>query len=106
MYMEHSQVPQHLKNDRIYQSVLPVCRYMIRLRYSLLQLSYDAMFENMLTGLPIARAMVRLELVQTQWLRNIDLALADIVSDYHGRTRPQPVLRRTSSICSVPQNHS
>ncbi|KAH9904314.1 glycosyl hydrolases family 31-domain-containing protein [Xylariomycetidae sp. FL2044] len=42
----------------IYQSVLPVCRYLIRLRYSLLQLLYDAMFENTINGLPIARAMV------------------------------------------------
>jgi alpha-glucosidase (family GH31 glycosyl hydrolase) len=42
----------------IYQSVLPVCRYSIRLRYSLLQLLYDAMFENMINGLPIARPMV------------------------------------------------
>ncbi|GKU08319.1 unnamed protein product [Fusarium langsethiae] len=42
----------------IYRAVLPVCRYLIRLRYSLMQLMYDAMFENMVTGLPIARAMV------------------------------------------------
>lgn len=44
----------------IYRAVLPVCRYLIRLRYSLMQLLYDAMFENMVTGLPIARAMVSL----------------------------------------------
>ncbi|KAH7002467.1 glycosyl hydrolases family 31-domain-containing protein [Ilyonectria destructans] len=42
----------------IYRAVLPVCRYYIRLRYSLMQLMYDAMFENIITGLPIARAMV------------------------------------------------
>ncbi|KAM0192686.1 hypothetical protein ACHAPI_008045 [Fusarium lateritium] len=42
----------------LYRAVLPVCRYQIRLRYSLMQLMYDAMFENMVTGLPIARAMV------------------------------------------------
>jgi alpha-glucosidase (family GH31 glycosyl hydrolase) len=41
-----------------YRAVLPVCRYYIRLRYSLMQLMYDSMFENMITGLPIARAMV------------------------------------------------
>lgn len=57
MYSEHSEVPKHMM---VYKSVLPICKYMIRLRYSLLQLSYDAMFENILTGLPIARAMVRL----------------------------------------------
>ncbi|KAI8650703.1 Gal-mutarotas-2 domain-containing protein [Fusarium keratoplasticum] len=42
----------------LYRAVLPVCRYYIRLRYSLMQLLYDAMFENVITGLPIARAMV------------------------------------------------
>ncbi|KAF4452162.1 alpha-1,4-glucan lyase [Fusarium austroafricanum] len=42
----------------LYRAVLPVCKYQIRLRYSLMQLLYDAMFENMVTGLPIARAMV------------------------------------------------
>ncbi|EKG12891.1 Glycoside hydrolase family 31 [Macrophomina phaseolina MS6] len=42
----------------IYESVLPVSRYYIRLRYSLLQLLYDAMFENSITGLPIARSLV------------------------------------------------
>jgi alpha-glucosidase (family GH31 glycosyl hydrolase) len=44
----------------VYRAVLPICRYLIRLRYSLMQLMYDAMFENMVTGLPIARAMVSL----------------------------------------------
>lgn len=42
----------------LYRAVLPTCRYFVRLRYSLMQLLYDAMFENMITGLPIARAMV------------------------------------------------
>ncbi|KAK5651788.1 hypothetical protein OQA88_11655 [Cercophora sp. LCS_1] len=46
------------RDGEIYRSVLKTCRYFIRLRYSLMQLLYDAMFENMLTGLPIARAMV------------------------------------------------
>lgn len=43
---------------RVYQSVLPVTRYYIRLRYSLMQLMYDAMFENAVTGLPDARSLV------------------------------------------------
>lgn len=46
------------KDRNLYYSVLPICRYVIQLRYSLLQLLYDAMFENMITGLPIARAMI------------------------------------------------
>lgn len=42
----------------LYRSVLPQCRYSIRLRYSLMQLLYDTMFENIVNGLPIARSMV------------------------------------------------
>ncbi|PQE17387.1 alpha-14-glucan lyase protein [Rutstroemia sp. NJR-2017a BVV2] len=46
------------KDHNMYYSVLPICRYMVQLRYSLLQLLYDAMFENMISGLPIARSMI------------------------------------------------
>ncbi|KAK0716079.1 alpha-1,4-glucan lyase [Lasiosphaeris hirsuta] len=46
------------RDGEVYRAVLKTCRYFIRLRYSLMQLLYDAMFENMLTGLPIARAMI------------------------------------------------
>lgn len=50
------QMPAH---DRpLYRAVHPIVRYYIRLRYSLMQLMYDAMYENMLNGLPIARAMI------------------------------------------------
>jgi len=49
-------VPEKERNT--YYSVLPICRYVIQLRYSLLQLLYDAMFENVINGLPIARAMI------------------------------------------------
>lgn len=45
-------------DQHTYDAVLPVCRYQVRLRYSLMQVLYDAMFENILNGLPIARAMV------------------------------------------------
>lgn len=41
----------------LYDAVLPVCRYYIGLRYTLLQLFYDAMFENTLNGMPICRAL-------------------------------------------------
>jgi len=47
------------RDGEVYRAVLKTCRYFIRLRYSLMQLLYDAMFENMITGLPIARAMVK-----------------------------------------------
>ncbi len=42
----------------LYKSVLPICKHYIELRYRLLQLFYDAMFENMDNGLPICRAMI------------------------------------------------
>ncbi|KAK7415851.1 hypothetical protein QQZ08_012222 [Neonectria magnoliae] len=60
-YQKHYEENQDKYQGReatIYRAVLPVCRYYIRLRYSLMQLMYDAMFENIVTGLPIARAMV------------------------------------------------
>ena len=37
-----------------------MARYFVQLRYSLIQLLYDTMFKNLVNGLPIARAMVRL----------------------------------------------
>ncbi len=41
----------------MYEAVLPVCRHYIGLRYRLMQVFYDAMFENTLKGLPISRPM-------------------------------------------------
>ncbi len=46
------------KEDRfMYESVLPVCRIYIKLRYQLMQMFYDAMFENTITGMPIVRPL-------------------------------------------------
>ncbi|CAE6345185.1 unnamed protein product [Rhizoctonia solani] len=42
----------------MYKATLPVCQYYVKLRYSLLQLMYDQMFDNLLTGLPIARSLI------------------------------------------------
>ncbi|HEY8402013.1 MAG TPA: TIM-barrel domain-containing protein, partial [Cytophagaceae bacterium] len=41
----------------MYYAVLPVCKYYIQLRYKLLPLLYDGMFENVITGLPFVKAM-------------------------------------------------
>jgi len=41
----------------LYRMVLPVCRHYIQLRYRLLQLFYDGVFGNTLTGLPICRPL-------------------------------------------------
>lgn len=50
----------HLPDDErdLYASVLPICKYYVRLRYSLMQALYDRMFENLISGLPIARSML------------------------------------------------
>lgn len=50
-----AQIPQDYRF--MYEAVLPVCRHYIGLRYRLMQLLYDALFENMLSGLPIARPL-------------------------------------------------
>ena len=42
----------------LYASVLPICKYYVRLRYSLMQALYDRVFENLVNGLPIARSML------------------------------------------------
>jgi alpha-glucosidase len=47
-----------VESRRFYAMVLPVCRLYVERRYRLLQLFYDAMFENTLTGMPICRSMI------------------------------------------------
>ncbi|KAL3421005.1 hypothetical protein PVAG01_07450 [Phlyctema vagabunda] len=42
----------------LYASVEPMCRYFVQLRYTLIQVLYDAMFANLTNGLPIARSML------------------------------------------------
>jgi alpha-glucosidase len=41
----------------LYAMVLPICKYYIELRYQLMQLFYDCLFENTLDGMPICRPM-------------------------------------------------
>jgi alpha-glucosidase len=41
----------------MYHCVLPVCKHYIELRYRLMQLFYDCMFENIHTGRPICRPL-------------------------------------------------
>jgi alpha-glucosidase len=41
----------------LYKMVLPICRHYIELRYRLMQLFYDCLFENTLDGMPICRPM-------------------------------------------------
>ncbi|KAF4949869.1 hypothetical protein FSARC_13371 [Fusarium sarcochroum] len=71
----------------IYRAVLPVCRYQIRLRYSLMQLMYDAMFENMVTGLPIARAMNQWYTRSQYMVRNDLLVAPALIPEANRQTR-------------------
>ncbi|MEG5055515.1 MULTISPECIES: TIM-barrel domain-containing protein [unclassified Microcoleus] len=76
-----------------YQMVLPVCKYYIELRYQLLQLFYDAMFENCLNGKPICRAMFlndpsdkalyndKVEFLDNQFFVGRDLLVAPILDE-------------------------
>jgi alpha-glucosidase len=68
-----------------------VCKYYIELRYRLLQLFYDAMFENTLDGMPISRAMFlndpddkalyndKLSFIDNQFFVRHDLLIAPIL---------------------------
>eukprot|EP01127_Copromyxa_protea_P000298 TRINITY_DN10248_c0_g1_i1.p1 TRINITY_DN10248_c0_g1~~TRINITY_DN10248_c0_g1_i1.p1 ORF type:complete len:1044 (+),score=132.55 TRINITY_DN10248_c0_g1_i1:157-3288(+) len=58
-YFQEPYAYANLDQTHPYNSdVLPVCRYYIVLRYRLLQLFYDAMFDNQFTGLPICRTLL------------------------------------------------
>lgn len=59
MYLEYFQeknlpIPQP---QDLYAMVLPICKHYIELRYRLMQLFYDCLFENTLDGMPICRPM-------------------------------------------------
>lgn len=58
----------------LYKAVLPICRYYITLRYTLMQLLYDTFFASLFTGKPVARSM----LATDPW----DLSLLDQNAPY------------------------
>ncbi|KAL8792282.1 MAG: hypothetical protein Q9195_005161 [Heterodermia aff. obscurata] len=58
-------------NEFIFNAVLPIARYFTRLRYSLMQMLYDAMFENLFTGMPIVKPLAITEASdETLYLEN------------------------------------
>jgi alpha-glucosidase (family GH31 glycosyl hydrolase) len=73
-----SGVPEQDKS--IWLAVEPVCRYYVKLRYSLLQLMYDAMFEHQFHGLPIARALLITDSEDTSLFTDVSLNLTLSVS--------------------------
>jgi len=82
-------IPQEVRY--LYHGVLPICKHYIELRYRLLQLFYDALFEHTLNGMPICRAMIltdpkdkalfndKLEFLDNQFLVREDLLIAPIL---------------------------
>ena len=99
-YAYHDVIDQVPAEYRLmYESVLPVCKYYIELRYKLLQLFYDAMWENALTGLPICRTLFltdpedmalfndRTEFLDNEFMVRNDLLIAPVIekeSDENG----------------------
>jgi alpha-glucosidase len=87
--LDYWNVPQEKRY--LYGCVLPICKYYIELRYRLLQLFYDAMFENTLDGMPICRAMFlndpddkalyndKLSFIDNQFFVRKDLLIAPIL---------------------------
>jgi alpha-glucosidase len=83
----------HIPQDQryLYGCVLPICKHYIELRYRLLQLFYDAMFENVLNGMPICRAMIlndandkalyndKLSFLDNQFFVRNDLLIAPVI---------------------------
>jgi alpha-glucosidase len=75
----------------LYDAVLVISRYYIELRYRLIQLFYDAMFENTQTGLPIVRPLFvnddhdvslfneKLQFNDNEWFVGRDLLVAPVI---------------------------
>jgi alpha-glucosidase len=93
MYVDWFEEYGHpLPDADLYRKVLPICKHYIELRYRLLQLFYDAMFENVLTGMPICRPMFlndpqdhaiyndQLRFISNQFFVRKDLLVAPLVS--------------------------
>lgn len=55
-YFKERNLPIPQPQD-LYEMVLPICKHYIELRYRLMQLFYDCLFENTLDGMPICRPM-------------------------------------------------
>ncbi|MCP4216313.1 MAG: alpha-glucosidase, partial [bacterium] len=84
-----SQIPEQYRY--MYEAVLPVCKHYIGLRYRLMQLFYDAMFENTLSGMPICRPMFlthhsddalfndKVDFLDNQFLVRNDLLVAPVL---------------------------
>jgi len=83
-------VPHEVRH--FYKCVLPVCRHYIELRYRLMQLFYDSLFENTRTGMPICRPMFlccetidnalyndKLEFLNNQFFVGNDLLVAPVL---------------------------
>ncbi|KZT58892.1 glycoside hydrolase family 31 protein [Calocera cornea HHB12733] len=79
----------------LYSAVEPICRYYVSLRYSLMQLLYDKMFENQVNGLPIARSMLITDTLDTTLFNEQDHFLDN-----------QYVCGQDLLVCAVVQSHT
>ncbi|KAG0125373.1 glycosyl hydrolases family 31-domain-containing protein [Tuber indicum] len=61
----------------LYRAVQGICKYYVELRYSLIQVLYDAMFDNQLNGLPIARSMLLTDTQDTSFFNESQRFLDD-----------------------------
>ncbi|CAE6421841.1 unnamed protein product [Rhizoctonia solani] len=83
----------------LYFATLPICRYYVKLRYTLLQLLYDQMFDNLLTGLPIARSL-NSDFLDDEYVVGDDLLVAPIL-------HPQgPEWERITRVVYLPRPNS
>lgn len=83
----------------LYDAMVPVCRHFIELRYRLIQVFYDAMFANTLTGLPMIRPLFLNDdhdsnlfydkrwFNNNQWFVGDDLLVAPVVEKQSPATR-------------------
>ncbi|KAF8539040.1 alpha-1,4-glucan lyase [Trichophaea hybrida] len=98
-FQEPYQYPIHYNNNLdvprdqydLYMAVENIVKYYVELRYSLMQVLYDAMFENLIHGLPIAKSMLLTdtqdtsffnetqEFLNTQYVCHRDILVAPII---------------------------
>ncbi len=94
-WFEQYQQGQIPEPKDLYYMVLPICKHYIELRYRLMQLFYDALFENTLDGLPICRPLFlndpqdhslyndKDEFLNNEFFVRKDLLVAPVLSPQH-----------------------
>ncbi|RPA94936.1 hypothetical protein L873DRAFT_1699735 [Choiromyces venosus 120613-1] len=78
-YPKHLEQHPELEPEQgwLYRAVQGICKYYVELRYSLIQVLYDAMFDNQINGLPIARSMLLTDTQDTSFFNESQRFLDD-----------------------------